>query len=256
MLELYQDGVLLARNDNWKEAQPSEVEATGLAPADDLESALVATLAPGAYTFVLQGQNGGTGVGLLEAYDLDPAAKASLANTSTRGFVQTGDDILIAGFIIGNGGSDTLLVKAIGPSLATIGISNPLADPTLELYDANGAILRSDDDWRDTQESLIRSTSLAPSDDAEAAIIRALAPGHYTAVVRGKDGGTGVALVEVYNAVAGKGYLGAGEKNAAGSSRCSESFQTARSFGDRGSAVPAYRLVRLLPRLNHLPFFP
>ncbi len=199
VLELYQDGVLLARNDNWKEAQPSEVEATGLAPADDFESALVATLAPGAYTFVLQGQNGGTGVGLLEAYDLDPAAKASLANTSTRGFVQTGDDILIAGFIIGNGGSDTLLVRAIGPSLAALGVSNPLADPTLELFDANGAILRSDDNWRDTQESLIRSTGLAPADDAEAAIIRSLSPGNYTAFVRGKDGGSGVALVEVYN---------------------------------------------------------
>ncbi len=92
-----------------------------------------------------------------------------------------------------------LLVRAIGPSLAALGVSNPLADPTLELFDANGAILRSDDNWRDTQESLIRSTGLAPADDAEAAIIRSLSPGNYTAVVRGKDGGSGVALVEVYN---------------------------------------------------------
>ncbi len=199
VLELYQDGALITRNDNWKETQETEIEASGLAPADDLESAIVATLSPGSYTVILHGQNNGSGVGLVEAYDLDSAANATLANTSTRGFVQTGDDVLIAGFIIGNGGSETVLVRAIGPSLAAAGVTNPLADPTLDLYDANGAVIRSDDNWRDTQEALVRSTGLAPADDAEAAIMRSLAPGNYTAVVRGKDGGTGVALVEVYN---------------------------------------------------------
>ena len=199
VLELYQNGVLIMGDDNWKDSQQSEIEATGIPPSDDLESALIVTLAPGAYTVILHGQNNGTGIGLVEAYDLAPAAPSSLANISTRGFVQTGDDVLITGFIVGNGGSDTVVVRAIGPSLAAAGVSNPLADPMLDLYDANGAVIKSDDNWRDTQESLIQSTGLAPTNDAESAVIRSLAPGSYTAVVRGKNGGTGVALVEVYN---------------------------------------------------------
>ena len=199
ILELYHDDTFLMNNDNWKDAQQSEIEATGLAPGSDSESALVATLAPGAYTVILRGQNGGTGIGLMDAYDLDTAVPSTLANTSMRGVVQTGDDVLIAGFIIGNGGNATVLVRAIGPSLAAAGVANPLADPTLDLYDGNGTLQRSNDNWRDTQEALIRSTNLGPADNAEAAIIRSLAPGNYTAVVRGKDGGTGVALVEVYN---------------------------------------------------------
>ena len=136
---------------------------------------------------------------MFEAYDLDTTVPSTLGNTSTRGLVQTGDDILIGGFIVGNGGSDTVVVRAIGPSLADAGIGNPLADPTLDLYDGNGALIVSDDNWRDAQESLIQSTGLAPTNDAESAIIRSLVPGNYTAVVRGADGGTGVALVEIYN---------------------------------------------------------
>lgn len=199
VLELYQNGVLLTSNDNWKDTQETDIEATGLQPPNDLESAIVISLDPGEYTVILRGQNSGTGIGLVEAYDLDSAAVSTLANTSTRGFVQTGDDVLIGGFIIGNGGSETVVVRAIGPSLAEAGVVNPLADPTLDLYDANGALILSDDNWRDSQESLIQSTSLAPTNDAESAIIRSLEAGSYTAIVRGKDGGTGVALVEVYN---------------------------------------------------------
>jgi hypothetical protein len=199
VLELYDESGLVAGDDNWKDTQESEIAATGLAPGADSEAALVTTLAPGAYTVILRGQNGGTGIGLMDAYDLEPAASSTLANTSMRGFVQTGDDVLIGGFIIGNGGADTVLVRAIGPSLAALGVANPLADPTLDLYDGNGAAIRSDDNWRDTQEALIRSTGLAPSDDAESAIIRSLGPGNYTAIVRGKAGGTGVALMEVYD---------------------------------------------------------
>ena len=199
VLELYQGDVLIMSNDNWRENQETEITESGLQPSEDLESAIIATLDPGEYTVVLHGQDSGTGIGLVEAYDLDSAATSTLANTSTRGLVQTGDDVLIGGFIIGNGGSDTVIVRAIGPSLADSGVANPLADPTLDLYDENGAIIRSDDNWRDSQESLIQSTGLAPTDDAESAIIRSLTPGSYTAVVRGKDGGTGVALVEVYN---------------------------------------------------------
>ena len=199
VLELYQNGVLITSNDNWKDSQEDEIAATGLQPPNDLESAIVISLDPGQYTVIFRGQNSGTGIGLVEAYDLDSAAISTLANTSTRGLVQTDDNVLIGGFIIGNGGSDTVVVRAIGPSLADAGVANPLADPTLDLYDANGAIILSDDNWRETQESLIQSTGLAPTDDLESAIIRSLEPGNYTAIVRGKDGGTGVALVEVYN---------------------------------------------------------
>ncbi|HEY3662839.1 MAG TPA: SGNH/GDSL hydrolase family protein [Chthoniobacterales bacterium] len=199
VLELYQGDVLIMSNDNWRDNQETEITDSGLQPTDDLESAIIATLDPGEYTVVLHGQNDGTGIGLVEAYDLDPAATSTLGNTSTRGLVQTGDDVLIGGFIVGNGGSDTVIVRAIGPSLADAGVANPLADPTLDLYDANGAIILSDDNWRDSQESLVQSTGLAPTNDLESAIIRSLTPGNYTAVVSGKDSGTGVALVEVYN---------------------------------------------------------
>lgn len=198
-IELYKNGALIKTNDNWKGTQQTEIEATGLAPTNDLESAIVMTLDPGEYTVILRGKNSGTGIGLMEAYDLDTTVDSTLTNTSTRGFVASGQDALIAGFIIGNGGSDTVIVRAIGPSLADAGVTNPLADPTLDLYDANGAVIRSDDNWRETQESLIASTGLAPTNDLESAIIRSLEPGNYTAVVRGGDGGTGVALVEVYN---------------------------------------------------------
>ncbi len=198
-LELYQGGTLIQSNDNWKDSQATEIAATGIAPPDDLESALIATLAPGSYTFILRGHNGGTGIGLVEAYDLSTTARAALANISARGFVESNDNVLIAGFIIGDGGSDTVLVRALGPSLANAGVANPLLDPTLDLYDANGSVIRSDDNWRDSQEALITSTGLAPNENTEAAIIRALGPGQYTAIVRGKGGASGVALVEVYN---------------------------------------------------------
>ena len=199
VLELYLGDVLIMSNDNWRDSQESEISESGLQPTEDLESAIIATLDPGEYTVILHGQDDGTGIGLVEAYDLDPDAISTLANTSTRGLVQTGDNVLIGGFIIDNGGSDTVVVRAIGPSLAGAGVANPLADPTLDLFDANGAIILSDDNWRDAQESLIQSTGLAPTNDLESAIIRSLTPGNYTAVVSGKEGGTGVALVEVYN---------------------------------------------------------
>lgn len=198
-IDLYQGDILVMSNDNWKDSQQTEIEATGIAPADDLESAIIATLAPGSYTVVLHGNNGETGNGLFEIYDLDTASNSTLGNVSTRGLVQTGDDVLIAGFIIGAGDSDTVVVRAIGPSLTDDGIANPLQDPTLDLYDADGVVIMSDDNWRDSQETLIQSTGLTPTNDAESAIIDSLAPGAYTAVVRGKDNGTGVALVEVFN---------------------------------------------------------
>jgi phospholipase/lecithinase/hemolysin len=198
-LDLYEGSTLLMTNNDWKDSQESEIEATGIPPTDDLESAIIVTLAPGSYTAILRGNSGETGNGLVEIYDLDSAVNSTLANTSTRGFVETGDDVLIAGFIIGTGESDTVVVRAIGPSLADSGVANPLLDPTLDLYDVNGVIILSDDNWRESQETLIQSTGLTPTNDAESAIIKSLAPGAYTAVVRGKDNSTGVALVEVYN---------------------------------------------------------
>ena len=198
-IDLYQGDTLIMTNNNWQDSQQSEIEATGLAPTDALESAIVATLAPGSYTAVLRGNNSETGNGLFEIYDLDTAPNSTLANVSTRGLVQTGDDVLIAGFIIGTGESDTVVVRALGPSLADMGIANPLQDPTLDLYDANGAVITSNDNWRDSQETIIQSSGLAPTNDAESAIIKSLAPGNYTAVVLGKENSTGVALVEVFN---------------------------------------------------------
>lgn len=194
-LELHSSDGLIASNDNWRSDQEVAIIATGVPPSDDLESAIVMTLDPGAYTAVVQGANGGTGVGLVEVYDLDGSVDSILANISTRGVVQTGDDVLIGGFIVV--GSDPLktLVRAIGPSLPLTG---RLANPTLELHNSDGDIIASNDNWKDTQQSEIEATNIPPTKDAESAIVETLAPGAYTAIVRGKNNTTGVALVEVY----------------------------------------------------------
>ncbi len=188
-------------NDNWKETQQAEIEATGLQPTNDAESAILQTLAPGAYTAIVRGANGTTGVGLVEAYDLDQPADAKLANISTRGFVDTGDNVMIGGFIIGPDGlgDATVLVRAIGPSLENFGVANALQDPTLELHDGNGDTIMTNEDWRETQEAEIAATGLMPTDDRESAILQTLAPGNYTAIVRGAADTTGVGLVEVYD---------------------------------------------------------
>ncbi len=192
-------GAVLASNDNWRASQEQEIAATGIPPDDDHESAIVATLAPGTYTAIERGTAETTGVGLVEVYDLDPAAKSSLGNISTRGFVDTGDNVMIGGFIIGAGNeSARVLVRGIGPSLAGFGIADSLADPTLELRDANGTLLSSDDNWQDSAEDEIRVTTIPPDNNLESALIATLPAGGYTAIIRGKDGGTGVGLVEVY----------------------------------------------------------
>ena len=147
-----------------------------------------------------------TGIGVVEVYDLDQAADSEMANISTRGFVETGDNVMIGGFILGNSSQGSnILVRGIGPSLATVGISNALANPTLELHDGNGVLLGSNDNWKlndqtqQSQENEIRATMLPPSDDLESAILTTLSPGNYTAILRGKNNGVGVAVVEVYN---------------------------------------------------------
>jgi hypothetical protein len=201
VLELHgPDGSLITSNDNWQDTQQTQIQDSTLAPANDLEAAIVATLLPANYTAVLRGRNGTTGIGLVEMYDLDAASDSKLANISTRGFVQTGGDIMIAGFIFGNGAaSEKVIIRAIGPSLT--GITNVLADPTLDLHNSNGTLLISNDNWKDdpTQADEIRATGMPPQSDFEAAIVTTLPPGAYTAIIAGKGGGTGVALAEVYH---------------------------------------------------------
>jgi hypothetical protein len=202
VLELHEgSGAALATNDDWQDTQESEIEATGLAPSDDHESAIVMSLDPGSYTAILAGTNQSTGVGLVEVYDLDQAAGSKLANISTRGFVDVGDNVMIGGIITGpsDTGDATVLLRAIGPSLSSSGVPDPLQDPVLELHDGQGTTLTSNDDWQDTQKDEIEATGLAPSDPAESAILQSLSPGNYTAIVSGKDGTTGIGLVEVYD---------------------------------------------------------
>ena len=198
-IELHKPGNIVETNDNWKDTQEQEIMATGIAPTDPLESAILATLDPGLYTAIVQGKNGGTGVGLVEVYDLDEAADSELANISTRGFVDIDENVMIGGFIVGDGVSTSVVVRAIGPSLSDVGVANPLLNPTLELFDSGGTQLFFDDDWKDTQQAEIEASGLEPSDDRESAIAADLTPGAYTAIVRGKDNTSGVGLMEVYN---------------------------------------------------------
>lgn len=190
---------LLGSNDDWKQsAQQAQISTSGLAPKNDLESAVILTLQPGNYTAVVSGKNNGMGVGLVEVYDLSATATATFGNLSTRGFVGTGDNVMIGGFIIGSGENPVVVVRAIGPSLGSVGITAPLQDPTIELHDGNGLLIGSNDNWQESQAIAIKATTLAPADAREAAIIASLSPGNYTAIVRGKSNTTGVALVEAY----------------------------------------------------------
>jgi hypothetical protein len=169
---------------------------TMIPPSNDLESAILMELSPGAYTAIVRGANSATGIALVEAYDLASASDSTLANISTRGLVQTTDNVMIGGFIMLGTNAEQVLVRAIGPSLPLTG---SLGDPMLELHDANGGLLASNDNWRDTQETEIAATGLPPSNDLESAIVETLAPNLYTAIVRGTNGATGVALIEIYN---------------------------------------------------------
>ena len=190
-------GDLLALNDNWRTDQEAEIVATTIPPSDDLESAIVATLPANssAYTAIVRGMNNGTGIGMVEVHDLNPVVQSKLANLSTRGFVQTGDNVLIGGLIVLGQSPLRLIVRAIGPSLPVPGA---LGDPTLELRDGNGALIASNDNWRSDQEAEIIATGIQPSADLESAIVRNLTPGNYTAILRGVNDTTGVALVEAY----------------------------------------------------------
>jgi hypothetical protein len=197
-LKLYDSkGTLIGSNDNWTTHQ-SQVTATGVAPSDTRESAIVTTLRPGNYSCVLQSKTGASGVALFELYDLD-AASSHLLNISTRGKVGLGENVVIGGFIIGGDQPTKVLIRAIGPSLVNSGIANALQDPRLELRGPTGSLIFANDNWRSSQQQQIIATQIPPKDNREAAILATLNPGHYTAIVRGSGYGTGVALVEVYN---------------------------------------------------------
>ena len=200
-LELRAGSTIVSSNDDWRNAQEAEIQATTIPPSDDRESAIVATLDPGAYTAILAGKNGGTGVGLVEIYDLDQQAQSKLANISTRGFVNSGDNVMIGGFVIGgiSGGSSKMVVRAMGPSLTASGVADALQDPSLEIYDSDGAVIASNDNWQDTQATEITAAGLAPPDDRESVAVVTLPSGAYTTMVRGVNNTVGVGLVEAYN---------------------------------------------------------
>jgi PKD repeat protein len=205
VLELHGPGAFTTiTNDNWRDdpVQAAAILATGLAPIENSESAIDATLNPGLYTAVVRGKNNTSGIGLVEVYDLSQTVDSKLANISTRAFVGTNANIVIAGFILGgNSGVDRIVVRGIGPSLSAVGVPNALANPTLELRNREGALLIRNNDWQDdpAQAAEISAAGLAPSSNLEAAIAASLSPGPYTVLLYGANNSTGVGLVEVYD---------------------------------------------------------
>ena len=207
ILELHGPGSFVTiTNNNWKDDpdQQAAIQATGIPPVSDLESAIDATLLPGAYTAIVRGNDNTTGVSLVEVYDLNAGADAKLANLSTRAPVGTGDSIVIAGFMLGGDATqpnDKVIVRGIGPSLTALGVSGALADPNLELRDRNGALLLANDNWQDdaTQASELTAAGLAPTSPFESGIAVALPPGLYTALLSGMSSSTGIGVVEVYD---------------------------------------------------------
>jgi photosystem II stability/assembly factor-like uncharacterized protein len=196
----------IASNDDWRTTQAGgiitgdqsgEINGSGLAPTNEMESAIIANLAPGSYTAVVRGAGNSEGTAVVDAFDLSAGSAARLANIATRGLIQPGDKLMIAGFII-QSGSVKVVVSALGPSLAAFGITNALPDTTLQLRDQNGNIVRQNDDWMIDQKAELQATGLQPTNDLEAALVETLAPGSYTAQVRGKPEATGTGVVQVF----------------------------------------------------------
>ena len=204
VLELHgPNGSLITTNDNWKESpQRSQIEGTVFQPTDDREAVIVATLPAGAYTVVLTGSGQTTGIGLIEAYDNGPQTDSVLANISTRGSIQTGNNVMIGGFTLGGNNKPAgVVIRGLGPSLAQFGLSGVLADPTLDLHNANGVLIISNDNWTDDPVTATELSlkGLALQDSHESAIFASLPPGQFTVIMAGKNGGTGIGLVEIYN---------------------------------------------------------
>jgi hypothetical protein len=205
VLELHGPGAFITIiDDNWRDdpVQEALIIATGIPPTNNLESAIDATLAPGAYTAIVRGKNSTSGIGLVEVYDLNQSGESKVANLSTRAFVSTGDSVVIAGFILGgNNGNDRIIARGIGPSLVGSNVPNVLTDPTLELRNSDGALLIANNDWQDNaaQAAELIAAGLAPTNQLESGIAASLPPGLYTAVLAGLNNGAGVGLVEVYD---------------------------------------------------------
>ena len=205
VLELHGPGAFATiTNNNWRDTQENEIQATGIPPTNDLESAIVATLTPGAYTAIVTGNGNSSGVALVEVYDLNQGVDSQLANLSTRAFVGTNENIVIAGFLLGDeSASNEIIVRGIGPSLApgSFPVSAVLADPMLALRDSNGTLLIANNDWQDNpvQAAEITSAGLAPANNLESGISALLPPGLYTALLSGVNNGTGIGVVEVYD---------------------------------------------------------
>jgi hypothetical protein len=191
-------GAIIVSNDNWKDTQQNEITATGKAPPNDREAAILRSLAPGSYTAIVRGKNATTGTALVELYDVDQLVNARLSNISTRGFVGTDNGVIIGGFIVSPGDSVNVVVRGLGPTLTKFGVTNALQDPTLSLRNANGTEIASNDNWWDTQRAELQAVGRAPPDDHESAIKQTLTPGNYTVIERGNNNTTGVGLVEVY----------------------------------------------------------
>ena len=200
-LELHDSNGGVLSNDNWRSDQEAEILQTGLAPSDDRESAIVKRLPAGNYTAIIRGADGRPGIGLVELYDLSSTEPGELGNLSVRALVQTDDNVLIDGLILRGGNPKRVLFRALGPSVRVDGqpVPGALQDPTLELYNENGALLGSNDNWRQAPNSAdIQSTGLAPTDDQESAILMTLTPGNYTSIMRGVNRTTGIGLAEAY----------------------------------------------------------
>jgi hypothetical protein len=196
------NGALITMNDNWKDTQRSQIEGTVFQPDDDRESVIFSTLVPAAYTAILSGKNNTAGVGLIEVYDGNPNSESQIGQISTRGFVQGGNNVMIGGFILGGSQADArIALRGLGPSLSQFGLNNVLADPTLEVRDANGTTLVANDNWIDDPASaaLLTANGLAPANPKESGIFTSLPPGQFTAILAGKNGGIGIGLVEIYN---------------------------------------------------------
>jgi hypothetical protein len=189
-------------NDNWKDTQRPLIEGTIYQPSDDRESVMLISVPPATYTAILTGKGNTSGIGLVEVYDNDSSVDAELSNISTRGFVDGQDNVMIGGFILGSSSrTGQIAIRGLGPSLAQFGLNPVLADPTLELHDANGNKLISNDDWLDdpTSAALLTANGLALSNKKESGIFTSLPAGTFTAILAGKNGGIGIGLVEIYN---------------------------------------------------------
>ena len=198
-LELHNSaGAIITSNNDWGSAANAQSIPANLRPPNNLESAILTSLGPGKYTAIISGVNSTTGVALGEVYDLDTAAGAVLSNISTRGFVATGNQVMIGGFIVQGSAMQKVLVRVLGPTLTGFGVTGALANPTLELRDVNGNLIDSNDNWKSTNQIAIMATGLQPPNDLESAILRILNAGNYTVIVRGVNSTTGVALFEVY----------------------------------------------------------